>query len=151
MRPTALPVNPDWRDDLGHYAAERNFSTGTLEALLATGDIRLVQSEPLRATIISLADGVEQSRRWFTVLDQEGLANAHAHIRYMDALSFVAGRPGTLPIEHYRRTPELSGSYATHRSLLENYIDGLEGLRDEFAGLGAMIEGDGGGDGGGVG
>lgn len=140
LRGKTPPDGPEWRRLLGFGGSDVVLQTGTVRSLIGTGDIRLIESEQLRAAIVSLAGSLDTNTDAIRIADQNDWSSVQDGIRAIEAIAFAAGRPDTVPLASYRGSPALSAAYANHRGTVRNHLFFLRDLRAAFARVGQLIE-----------
>ncbi len=116
---------------------EASVPTGTLNALLETGDIRLIQSALLRADIIALDALLDTSLAWRRTLEAQILENVREVIREMEVARMTTRDSGDPPAEEV--TPEYISGIISHITMLQNRIFLHRTLRHSVEELGAAL------------
>ncbi len=96
---------------------EASVPTGTLNALLETGDIRLIQSALLRADIIALDALLDTSLAWRRTLEAQILENVREVIREMEVARTTIRDSGDPQV-----TSEYISGIISHITMLQNRI-----------------------------
>ena len=140
LRAERTAASVDWREGLGMFGADVTISVGTVQALIATGDIRLIAEDTLRAAIVSLHGDVQTTLEALSLVDQNDWENVQAGVREREAIEFGAGRPDTVPLASYQASPALAAAYANHGAALGNHLFYVRGLRARFGEVLRLVE-----------
>lgn len=103
---------------------------GTLDALLLSGDLRLIRSEEVRSTLISEAASLERNMAWIDEVTVQAVTNVRAMTVAIEAVRIDAVERATpVDVETLRRSPEIVGSYIQHVTILGNRLASFGGMR----------------------
>jgi hypothetical protein len=101
--------------------------TGTLDALLETGDVNLLSPE-LRAAVVATHSILRRVEGLADDYRTAALENLTRYLEARETLALNIPRDRPLPIEAARRVPRIVSSVETHRFLLSQRLRTFEGL-----------------------
>lgn len=101
--------------------------TGTLAALLETGDVNLLSPE-LRAAVVATHSSLRKLEGLADDFRTAGLENLTRYLEARETLALNLPQDRALPIEAARRVPGIVSSVETHRFLLGNRLLVFEGI-----------------------
>ena len=103
---------------------------GTFEALLATGDINLLD-DSLRTALVAGHAALRPHVATLERLYELGAVNVREHLFTLARLRVTERlEPGPIPSEVARRVPEVRATFLLHAGMLMNRRDALSGLHD---------------------
>ena len=102
---------------------------GTLNALVGTGDIGLVQSEPLRSQLIAGAARFSEGYDGTQSVLSRAADNARGLIIELTRLQLESERPEVL-LASMRRSPVFIGSVSLHQNYIRNQLIYLRDMRE---------------------
>jgi hypothetical protein len=113
---------------------------GTLDALLATGDLNLLSHQELRTTIINERSELGTWLRLIEQFNAEVFANVARYIVAIEELR-VEYRVGAapLPFAAIRGSPQIVGAHEIHRLALRNHLGFMNSISESLAVLGTSV------------
>ena len=110
-------------------------STGTLDALVQSGELRLLRSESLRTVLVRAVAELEDEQTWFDEVMSQAGENLALMVRARLRVEIEAGAPGRprfgeLRWGEVRRTPELAAGFPLYANHLANILGASVSARD---------------------
>ena len=104
--------------------ADVSIPSGTIRALIGTGDIRLVQSAPLRGQLIAFDALLDRTLTWRNALESGIIENSRELMREIEAARMAGAgvTVGNELIEQMRRRPGLISGLTVHYLSIGNRI-----------------------------
>lgn len=113
---------------------------GTLRAVLTTGEISLLRSESVRATLIREYAVIESRLGWIDEVASQSGANISQLILTLGRLEPESGRSGVVLLADLRQSPDLVAYHLIYSSHMRNIvsaqaraIESIERIRDVVA------------------
>lgn len=137
LRSDTVPADDTW-EELEFKLAPVSLPSGTVEALVQTGDLSLLESDSLRSAVLDLAASLESNLAYVRDVYSRAGLNVAAVGLELESLAIASGRRVTLA--GLRKSPVVVSGYATHLRILRNLLDTLRMLRDAFEKVGELVE-----------
>ncbi len=123
--PLSASEKSDWtgwtvRFSLAQFAVP----TGTLQALIGSGDLGLVLSEELRATLIAEFAAINTYQSWIDQAFAQALPNSKDVMLEMEILRIQAAGK-IVSLDSFRNSPRFTTSYLTQLNLLANILTSI--------------------------
>ena len=96
--------------------------TGTLRALIGSGDLGLVLSEDLRAILIKEDSAIKTYQSWF----DEAAAQSFPNLRSVTFEVEVLRGQSAISFDSYKKSPEIRTGYRTHLNMLGNMLSSIQ-------------------------
>ena len=138
-------------DSLGEWvrgsgsSSDPRLVTGTYQALMGTGDLRLVRNDSLRARLATyaaeLGSETERQRQLRGAMQDAVPAMARA-LPFMRGVFLGDAHPGATDVARFRTDPEVGGVLLTLQAASVNRLSGLRHLREETRALLRALEAD---------
>ena len=113
--------------------------TGTLNALIGSGDLDLVLSEELRATLIAEYAAINTYQSWIDQAYAQALPNSKEANFAMEVLRIQAAGK-VVSLDSYRRSPRFTTSYMVQRNLLINILSAIQSMGKAVENVHAAVE-----------
>ena len=130
---------PEGLEQVPFYLPLVDLPMGTMDALLSTGDLRLLRDAQLRQVITSEHARMAAVRRRFDVIADTDYRNYEAYVISATDLRLAGGLtgvpPGALPVSMLRGRPEIIGRYSVLARMLNNQLAMLGHFEDSLAAL----------------
>jgi len=127
------PVTPELVEKVNSGSdfrlAEPAVPIGTLRALLESGELSIINSNELRAILITELANIEQNLSWISRVSSNALPNLRrVNIEFEEKRiqNRLTGEP--VLFDAYRESPELIVSYQTHLNLLSNIATSINAI-----------------------
>jgi hypothetical protein len=126
--PLSEPEKRDWEGWTGRY----NFAlfaipTGTLQALIRSGDLGLIISEDLRATLITEYAAINTYQSWIDQAFAQALPNLKDITLEIEIQKFQFGGK-VVSLDSFRKSPQFVASHLTQLNLLANMLSALRSM-----------------------
>jgi hypothetical protein len=119
--------------------AQFSVPTGTLQALIGSGELSLVLSEELRATLIAEYAAFNRYQSWIDEVFAQALPNSNAATYEMEVLRIrAAGK--IVSLDSLKESPRLTSTYLIQLNLLQNILSSLRAMTEVVDNIHAAVE-----------
>jgi hypothetical protein len=130
LRSDTVPTDDDWSQSLGFQLAPLSLPSGTVDALIQTGDLGLIQSDSLSAAVRELSASLASNLGYLRDVNSRAGLNVAAVGLELETIRIASG--GSVTLDGLRRSPVVLSGYSTHGRILLNRLGAIEMIRDAF-------------------
>jgi hypothetical protein len=124
----------DWSARVTFSLAQFSVPTGTLHALIGSGDLTLVLSEELRATLIAEYAAIGTYQSWIDQAAVQAFPNMRDVSLELQVLRIRAtGEPITF--ESFRQSPQIAAGFLTHLTILRNILNSIQSTKESVGNI----------------
>ena len=138
LRSDTVPANNAWIQGLGFQYAPLSLPSGTVQALIQTGDLGLLRSDSLRSAVLELSASLEANLGYIRDVNSRAGLNVAAVGLELERLAIASGRKVTLA--SLRTSPVVVSGYDTHQRILVNRRGTMELMREAFERVAEQVE-----------
>ncbi len=132
----SLPVPADWTATVRFSHAPFSIPTGTLQALIGSGDLGLVLSEDLRAILIK----EDSALKTYQSLFDQAAAQSFPNLRSVTFEVEVLRGQSAISFDSYKKSPEIKTGYMTHLNMLRNMLSSIQRSRESVDNIHKAVE-----------
>ncbi len=138
--PLSASAESEWTGWAARFSlAQFSVPTGTLQALIFSGDLGLVLSEELRVTLIAEYAAINTYQSWIDQAFAQALPNSKEVIFEGEALRIQAAGK-IVSLDTYRKSPRFVASYLTQLNLLANILSAIQSMSEAVDNIHAAVE-----------
>ena len=138
LRSDTIPSDESWTERTGLQLAPLALPSGTVDALIQTGDLGLLRSDSLGVAVRGLSASLASNLAYLQDVNSRAGLNVADWALEIERIRIDSD--GGISLASLRRSPVIVSGYATHARILLNRLATLDMMRNAFVRVQELLE-----------